>query len=269
MTEYEQIVELWRGFNIKTVSDLDLRLDSFRILFAYNSGKIENPEITYHDTRDVFENDKANHFSGHPTTLTEISNQKKCYEFLLPKIIAAEPISIQLIKEAHSITTMATYDNRRYFELGERPGAFKKHDFVVGKNEVGSMPEDVEGDLIKLLDEINSIDLLTPNSVQKDAGHLPTPHTILKAATYFHMCFEHIHPFADGNGRVGRSMMNYFLMIHNHPPLIVYDEDRAEYYGALEQCDESEDIEPLFDFFMRQLIKTWEKVLGRHKKRAF
>ena len=252
MTKYDQIIELWRSFNIKSVSDLDLRLDSFRVLFAYNSGKIENPEITYHDTRDVFENNKATRFTGNPTTLTEISNQKKCYEFLLPKIIAADPMSIELIKEVHSITTMATYDNRRYFELGERPGLFKKHDFVVGKKEVGSLPEEVERDLLQLLNEIN------------DAGHLHKPFAALKAATYFHAWFEHIHPFADGNGRVGRTMMNYFLMIHNHPPLIVYDEDRAEYYGALEQFDDTEDIGPLVEFFTRQLVKTWEKTLERH-----
>ena len=255
VTKYEQTVELWRSFDVKTISGLDLELDSFRVLFAYNSGKIENAEITYHDTRDVFENGKATHFSGSPTTLTEINNQKKCYEFLLPKIVAAEPISIDLIKEVHAITTMATYDNRRYFELGERPGSFKKHDFVVGKKEVGSLPEEVEGDLTRLLDEIN------------DVSRMSTPAAILKAATYFHMWFEHIHPFADGNGRVGRTMMNYFLMIHNHPPLIVYDEDRAEYYDTLEQFDESEDIEPLFEFFTCQLIKTWEKTLARHGKK--
>ena len=250
MTKYDQILELWKSYKIQCTTDLDMRLDSFRILFAYNSGKIENPEITYHDTREVFENDRATGFSGSPTTLTEINNQKKCYEFLLPKIVAAEPISIELIKEVHGITTMATYDNRRFFELGERPGSFKKHDFVVGRNEVGSLPEEVERDLTALLEEINDADLSKPI-------------TILRTATYFHMCFEHIHPFADGNGRVGRTLMNYFLMIHNHPPLTVYDENRTEYYAALEQFDATEDIEPLFNFFVCQLEKTWEKALER------
>ncbi|MCL2199274.1 MAG: Fic family protein [Defluviitaleaceae bacterium] len=76
----------------------------------------------------------------------------------------------------------------------------------------------------------------------------------MKAATYFHMRFETIHPFADGNGRVERTMMNYFLMIHNHPPLIVYDEDREEYYAALEHYNNDEDIELLYSFFMRQRV---------------
>ena len=247
---------MWADYNIKSVTDLDLRLNSFRIQFAYNSAKIENPEVTYHATREIFEDKQVKTFAGSPETLTEISNQRKCYTFLLPKIIAKEPITTALIKEAHEITTMGTYDDRRFFELGERPGEFKKNDFVVGRNDVGSLPEEVEADLVELLEEIN------------DAKNLNEPVKVLKAATYFHMRFECIHPFADGNGRVGRTMMNYFLMVHNHPPIIVYDDNRNEYYEALEHYSDGEDIEPLFDFFLRQLEKTWEKALARHEKRA-
>ena len=151
---------------------------------------------------------------------------------------------------------MGTYDDRRFFEHGERPGMFKKNDFVVGKNEVGSMPEEVEADLSELLEEIADVSILTK------------PSRVLKEATYFHMRFEFIHPFADGNGRVGRTLMNYFLMIHKHPPIIVYDEDREEYYEALEHYSEGEDLEPLFAFFEQQLKKTWAKPLERHEKRS-
>ncbi|MCL2373215.1 MAG: Fic family protein [Defluviitaleaceae bacterium] len=255
MNNYEKILQMWAGYNISTLTELDLRLNSFRVQFAYNSAKIENPEVTYHATREVFEGEVVKTFKGSPDTLTELSNQRKCYSFLLPKIIAKEPMTLGLIKEAHEITTMGTYDDRRFFELGERPGEFKKNDFVVGRNEVGSLPEEVEADLTSLIEEIST--------VQK----LDDPAQILKAATYFHICFEYIHPFADGNGRVGRTMMNYFLMVHDHPPLVVYDEDRQEYYDALEQYSEEEDIEPLFIFFKQQLEKTWIKMLERHNKR--
>jgi Fic family protein len=228
---------------------LDLRLNHFRVQFAYNSAKIENPEVTYHTTREVFEDRQVKTFRGNPETLTEINNQRKCYDFLLPKIINREPITTALVKEAHEITTMGTYDDRRFFTLGERPGMFKKHDFVVGRGEAGSLPQEVEADINALLNEIN---IFNPSDA---------PDKTLKAAAYFHARFEYIHAFADGNGRVGRTLMNYFLLTHNHPPLIVYDEDRAEYYAALEAYDANEDIEPLYAFFLQQLEKTWRRNL--------
>ena len=254
MTDYEKVVALWHGYNIKTVSELDMRLDSFRVLFAFNSGKLESDEVTYEDTREVFSDDKVSSFVGSPSTLTKISNQRKCYEFLLPKIIKDEPITIELIKEVHAITIMATYDDRRFFELGERPGSFKKNDFVVGEGEYGSAPEDVESELESLLDEIYNI------------GKLAEPTQVLRTAAYFHAWYETIHPFADGNGRTGRTLMNYFLMVNNHPPLIVYSEDRKAYYAALDLFREADaDLNPLFNFFKQQLEKTWKATLNRKK----
>ena len=66
---------------------------------------------------------------------------------------------------------------------------------------------------------------------------LPEDKTIIGGA-YFHAKFENIHPFADGNGRAGRTLMNYYFLLHGHPPVIIYEEDRKEYYKALEQFDE-------------------------------
>ena len=251
MAEYNDIVMLWQGFSIKTASELDMRLDNFRILFAYHSGKIENAEITYHDTREIFENGKVLNFTGSPRSIFEQQNQKLCYDFLLDKLAAKEPLTIALIQEVHAILTGGTYDEKRYIERGERPGAFKKHDYITGRLEVGSAPEDVEHDLSELLDEINGYD----------------GDEILKTATYFHLCFENIHPFADGNGRVGRTLLNYYLITHNHPPLIVYDEDKADYYAALERFDADEDIAPMLAFLEREAVKTWEKTAGKAELR--
>jgi len=123
---YGQIVELWRGWRVETVSDIDLRLSGFRILFAYNSGRIENDEITYHNTREIFENGRVVNFTGDPRSMFELGNQKLCHEFLKHKIAAREPLTVPLVLEVHSILTGGTYDERRYIERGERPGAFKK-----------------------------------------------------------------------------------------------------------------------------------------------
>lgn len=246
MSTYDQIVKQWQAWNIRSVSELELRLDSFRVLFAYHSGKIENEEITYHDTREIFENGKVVGYTGDPRTLFELQNQKVCYDFLKSKIIEREPISIALILEIHRTLTAGAYDERRYVVNGERPGEFKKHDYVTGKNEVGSPPEAVESDLSELLEEVNSIGKQSP----------------LKAGAYFHARFENIHPFADGNGRVGRTLLNYWLMINNYPPMIIYEENKRQYYEALQQYDEQENIDSLVAFFEGQTEKTWDRTMG-------
>lgn len=247
MELYENIREMWREKRIVSAESLDLALDNFRILFAYHSGKIENEEIDYHDTREIFENGKVSGYSGSTRTLFEQQNQKLCYDYMKDKIITKEPLSLPLVLEIHSILTSGTYDEKRFLENGERPGQFKKHDYVTGKNETGFPPEEVETGLSGLVDELNGYD-------GKD---------ILKAASYFHLRFEYIHPFADGNGRVGRTLMNYYLLTHGEPPVIIFDEDKRNYYKALEAYDAEEEIEPMYSFLKEQTVKTWEKTYER------
>ena len=85
----------------------------------------------------------------------------------------------------------------------------------------------------------------------------------MKVASYFHARFEYIHPFADGNGRTGRTLLNYYLMCNDHPPMIIYDEDKDRYYAALEAYDSKEELEPLNKFLISQTEKTWKKTLER------
>ena len=82
MEQYHAALKTWQEWGICSVNDLELRLDSFRILFAYHSGKIENEEITYQDTREIFENGKVVGYTGDPRALFELQNQKVCYEAL-------------------------------------------------------------------------------------------------------------------------------------------------------------------------------------------
>lgn len=232
-----------RRIYYRNKDELDAMLTDFRILFAYHSNRIENEDTDYHDTRDVFENGKVYGYTGDPRTLFEIQNQRDCYYLLLDRIVAREPLSISLIKEIHFELTKGTYDARRYIVNGERPGEFKHHDYVTGRHEVGSYPEDVEQDLQDLISEI--ID-----NEGKD---------VLTIAAYFHACFENIHPFADGNGRIGRTLLNYYLLTHNVSPVIIYEEDRKEYYRSLERFDTDADLQPLKDFIVREQEKTWTR----------
>ncbi len=77
MGGYEKALELWRCKNITTDAELAEVLNVFGIAFAYHSGKIENDNVTYNDTREIFEHDGVTAYTGDLRTLFEIRNAKK------------------------------------------------------------------------------------------------------------------------------------------------------------------------------------------------
>lgn len=244
---YSEIVEKWQNNVVSNKEELMAKMQNFRIIFAYNSNRIENPETTYHDTREIFENGKVVNFTGDIRTIFEIQNQKECFDFLVNKILNKEPITKELILQTHEKLMKGCYDETRYLK-GERPGSFKKHEYVIG-DDVGELPENVE----------NEIDFLC-NELKENEGKDP-----LKIATYLHLNFEQIHPFADGNGRLGRTLLNYYLMIHDYPPTIIYNEDKDVYYMALEVFDRTGQINGFEKFLQEQTEKTWSNNFAKKK----
>ncbi len=251
MTPYEKALALWQNKRITTAAELAEALNGHSIAFAYHSGKIENEQITYNDTREIFEHDGVTSYTGDLRTLFEIRNAKDANELFLEAFEERRPFTVELLKEFQNRLTQNTYDTRRW-QLGERSGEFKHHDYVTGRNEIGAAPEDVEKEVSELLAELQEV---------KDEK-------TLTAAAYFHAKLENIHPFADGNGRTGRLMMNYFLVLHGHPPIIIHEEDRKIYYTALEAWDTDQQLEPLIDFLKEQTAKTWAKQVERAEKKG-
>lgn len=78
---YDEILEWWSKLSIKTPSDIDKYLNNFRILFAYNSVKIENNNISLYDTREIFENGRVINYTGSPRTIFELENQKNVMSY--------------------------------------------------------------------------------------------------------------------------------------------------------------------------------------------
>lgn len=246
MTDYEKAVALWQKRNISTDAELSEALNGHSISFAYHSGRIENERITYHDTREIFEHDGVTSYTGDLRTLFEIRNAKEANEMLFNAFQEKRKFDESFIKELHRVLTQNTYETRRW-QLGERPGEYKRHDYVTGKEEIGAAPEDVAEEMGELLSELTDIQ----------------DHDALTAAAYFHAKFENIHPFADGNGRVGRLAMNYFLIMHGHPPIVIHEEDRRDYFTALEAWDAKQELDPFRNFLREQTVKTWEKQIAR------
>ena len=250
MTDYERVVTWWQEKEITTDAELAEVLNGHSIAFAYHSGKIENENITYHDTREIFEHDGVTSYTGDLRTLFEIRNAKDANEQFLTFFQEKHILDEALIKDLQRCLTQNTYDMRRW-QLGERPGEYKHHDYVTGKEEIGAAPEDVPEEVSELLSELQEV----------------SNQNALTAAAYFHAKFENIHPFADGNGRIGRLAMNYFLVMHNHPPVIIHEEDRKAYYDALEAWDSEQVLDPLRDFLRSQTEKTWKKQMVRIAKK--
>lgn len=240
-------IDYWKSLEIDSLDKTQGILKDFRILFSYHSGVIENTNIKYLDVKDIFDNRRVINYTGNLVTLYEIDNLRISFDYMLSKAIDKESLTEELIKKFHKLLISDTYDERRYVVNEERPGEYKKHDYVTGKNEVGSLPVDVSKCMRNLLEEVNDIELNSDEDV-------------MVLVAYVHNMIEHIHPFADGNGRLGRLLINYLLLVNGLPPLIIFNEDKSLYYECLQKFDEDDNLFSTVEFLKYEMEKTWYKI---------
>lgn len=239
---YRLVVDAWRS---RAQADKETLLEEFAVRFAYNSGKIENDEITYHDTREVFDRDGVTSYTGSLRTLFEMRNQKIAWEWALSVVEQGFDLNAGLLKEAHRLLTYGTYDQDRWAK-GERPGTYKLGDYVVGVDEVGFSAYEVPEAVDELAAQVSEA-LGSPESKRK----------ALTIASFFHAQFLEVHPFADGNGRTARLATNMLLLALDHPPLVVREENRLAYFGALDAFHRDADLAPMKSFFQVETIAAW------------
>ena len=139
---------------------------------------------------EIFEHDGVTGYTGDLRTLFQIRNAKDAYELFLCAFGDRRPLDEAFLKELQLCLTKNTYGAKRW-RLGKRPGEYKRHNYVTGREEIGAATEDVADEVRELLEELRDVE----------------PRNALTAAAYFHAKFENIHPFADGNGRTGRCLL--------------------------------------------------------------
>lgn len=184
-----------------------------QIAFAYNSNHIEGSKLTEEQTRYIYETNTIG--ASEPINIddiTETINHFKCFDFCLDN--AEKPLSISMIKNFHKLLKSNTSDEKKeWFNVGE----FKKLPNTIGGKET-TKPENVEKEIKKLLDEYN----------KKEKKEI-------EDIIEFHQKFESIHPFQDGNGRVGRLVMFKECLANNIVPFIITDDLKYYYYRGLNE----------------------------------
>ena len=198
-----------------------------QITFAYNTNHIEGSKLTEDQTRYIYE---TNTLLAEKDTITDIddiletANHFKLVDYMLD--IADKKLTENMIKEFHRILKEGTSDGRKdWFVVGD----YKKL-----SNEVGGLkttePKNVERDMKKLLEWYDSLEQVT-----------------IKEIIEFHAKFEKIHPFQDGNGRVGRIIVFKECLKNNIVPFIILDKDKLFYYRGLNQYQSNKEKGFLID----------------------
>ena len=186
-----------------------------QINFAYNSNRIEGSKLTEEQTRYIFETRTIGFKDQEAVPVDDIietSNHFIAFDYLLDTIDA--PLSNAHIKEFHRILKTGTSDAmKKWFEVGE----WKKLSNEVGGMET-SLPQNVETDMGKLNNRYNSL-----------------PEITLENIIEYHYHFEKIHPFQDGNGRVGRLIMFRECLRNSIIPFIIDDNHKQFYYRGLKE----------------------------------
>lgn len=187
-----------------------------QIDLTYNSNHIEGSRLSHDQTRYIFETNTIN-MEGEIVNVDDVvetTNHFRCIDMIIDN--ARAPLSEKLIKELHLVLKNGTSDSRKsWFAIGE----YKKKPNVVGDMET-VLPEEVGEKIKNILKEYNGIKKKTFDDILD-----------------FHVKFERIHPFQDGNGRVGRLIMFKECLKYNIVPFIIDDSLKMFYYRGLKEWD--------------------------------
>ena len=211
-------------------------LDRFTINFTYESNAIEGNSLTLKDVTFIIKEGKM--LAGKDLReVYETVNTRKAIDMIFSK---AFDLSEKDIIRLHKVLVENT---------GVSPGYKKFPNYLLGRNIKTTLPERVADEMKKLI---------------HDYEHQEKLHPLQKAAL-FHGRFEQIHPFEDGNGRVGRLLIVIMLLKQGYPPLIIRKSQRLAYFGALEAFD-NKHPEKLYWFMIEKYKKTFENFFSEYIK---
>jgi len=213
--------------------------ENFTEDFVYNTNAIEGSTVTEEEVPEILHKKK-------PENAEEIETKgvAKAVNYIRK---TKEDLSLNLLLKLHELC----FKGSKYFA-----GQFRKVNVVV-RNSIGQIlhagvPKE------ELKDYLNDF----IEWYKKNKNNFKP----LVLAAILHNQFEHIHPFQDGNGRVGRLLLNFILLKNNYPPINIMFEDRYEYYRTLQEYSKKDDLKPTLKFLIKQYKKTLKEVSTKKKK---
>ena len=187
-----------------------------QVRMTYNSNHIEGSKLSEDQTRLIFETNTVDVGEGIPVDdIIETVNHFRAIDYVID--VAEEPLTESIIKELHRILKQSTKDSTlSWFAVGD----YKKRPNVVGGRETAK-PKDVPVRMKALLDDYAALPTVTVNDIIR-----------------FHYSFERIHPFQDGNGRVGRLIALKECLRYGIVPFIIEDSKKMFYYRGLSEWEQ-------------------------------
>lgn len=185
-----------------------------QVELTYNSNHIEGSKLTHDQTRYIYETNTIGFTDStiNVDDIVETANHFKCIDTVIDN--AAKPLSETFIKQLHLTLKNGTSDSRKdWFVVGD----YKKYPNEVG-GKITVLPEKVPESIKLLISEYNKIKDKTFNDIIR-----------------FHYEFECIHPFQDGNGRIGRLILFKECLKHNIVPFIIDENLKMFYYRGLSE----------------------------------
>ncbi len=215
----------------------------FSEIFTYNTNAIEGSKLNQKEVKDILEEDKWPDKSKED--IAETYGVDEAISFIRK---SKEHISIELIKKIHKIV------------------------FQNSKNFAGKLRK--KGEEVVIMDSNRNI--VHEGAPQPRINHLlkelvkwyeknKTKYPAIVLGAVVHDQFENIHPFRDGNGRVGRILLNKILIKHGLPPINISLKNRLEYYASLTEYELNQNLKPTLELYMKE-YKDLKNKLDELKK---
>lgn len=241
---FDKLSQEYRTYISDRFSPEDFR-EYNEILFSAYSCAIEGSSFTVDETRTLKEQGLGMIPQGKPLVEAfEMLDHFRAYEEMVQTIDA--PLTEDYIKHLHFLLTEHTI---AYRHAGAQPGVYTDHDMSAG--------DTIFGDHEVLIARVPQLLSQVEQALASGRWHP------METAAIFHGHFEWLHPFRDGNGRLGRLLSNKILLRHNLPILIIMQEQRAEYLSCMKAF--RTDAQPLIEFFFHTAIDRMEREITDKK----